>query len=207
MRSTVINSDIIPVFMHVLIVCGSADPEGTTASMCQVAEDAVRECGSVPEIVFPGGMRIGHCTGCEGCRGGECVIDDDMRAVSEAFERSDLVILASPIHFSGPSSLIKTVMDRFQFYWCSGRIHGGRIAAMLCGGSPEPRFHCAVYIMRAFSITLGMEWCGHLEASHTDGKGFVLPEDEIRMFVKDLLRSSRERCCPRTPRPGSRSFP
>ncbi len=175
--------------MRVLIVCGSANPDGTTASMCRRAAEAVWRAGSIPDLIFPGDMSIGHCTGCGRCENDSCAIKDDMDRILEAVERADLVILASPIHFSGPSSLIKTVMDRFQPYWYRKERHGGKIAAMLCGGSPEPRFHCAVYIMRAFSITVGMDWCGHLEVPNTDSDDFVLPENEIETFVRDLVRS------------------
>ncbi len=175
--------------MRALIICGSANPNGTTATMCRSAADALWKSGSIPDIVFPGEMNIRHCDGCGGCKDGECVIKDDMRGILDAVDRSDLVILASPIHFSGPSSLIKTVMDRFQPYWNGKEPHGGRLAVLLCGGSPEPRFHCAVYIMRAFSITVGMEWCGHLEVPNTDSEDFVLPEKDIAEFVQNLVRS------------------
>ncbi|MBR6204394.1 MAG: flavodoxin family protein [Candidatus Methanomethylophilaceae archaeon] len=175
--------------MRVLIVCGSADLAGTTAEMCRVAAEAVLEAGSEPEVVFPGTMEIGHCTGCGSCRSGACSISDDMSEVICSLDRSDLLILASPIHFSGPSSLIKTVIDRLQPYWYRKKGHGGGMAALLCGGSPEPRFHCAVYSMRALSITLGTEWRGHLEIPWTDREGFSLPEDQVKEFVRGLIGS------------------
>ncbi len=175
--------------MRVLIVCGSANPNGTTASMCRSAAESVWNAGSIPELVLASEMTIGHCTGCGCCKDGECAEKDDMARLLDAVERSDILILASPIHFSGPSSLTKTVMDRFQPYWYRKERHGGKMAAMLCGGSPEPRFHCAVYIMRAFSITVGMEWCGHLEVPGTDRDDFEVPKDDIDRFVRDLVRS------------------
>ena len=175
--------------MRAVIVCGSANPSGTTAAMCRSAERSFLEHGWEAESVFPGGMDIRHCTGCGGCRDGPCVIGDDMCAVLEAVGSADMVVLASPIQFSGPSSLTSTVMSRFQPYWTRGKKHEGRMAAMLCGGSPAPRFHCAVYMMRAFSVTLGMAWEGHLEVPGTDEEGFALPEEKIRRFVEGLVRT------------------
>ena len=123
-----------------LIICGSAGRGGVTETMCQVAADRLRSRGHDVRLVFPSEMDIGHCTGCDGCTDGGCVIDDDMKVLYRLFSESDLLIMASPLHFNGPSSLAKTVMDRFQPCWHGDRPHPLAMAVMLCAGSDRPNF-------------------------------------------------------------------
>ena len=97
-----------------LIICGSAGRGGVTETMCQTAADAIRSRGQDAMIVIPSEMRIEHCRGCDSCSDGPCVIDDDMHRLYRLFAESDFLMLATPLHFSGPSSLTKTVMDRLR---------------------------------------------------------------------------------------------
>lgn len=155
--------------MKALIVCGSGNTDGFTYAMCQGAERGLKEAGWEAETIFPYRMDIRHCNGCLGCRGGgNCVIGDDMAEVYALFERADLLLLATPIHFSGPSSILKALVDRFNPYWYRGRPHPPRCAVLICGGSDIPHFSNTVSILKAFSITVGMEWAGELCLGGTD---------------------------------------
>lgn len=170
-----------------LVVCGSAGRGGVTEAMCSAAVDRLRSRGHDAVVVYPSEMRVEHCTGCEGCRTGPCVIDDDMSRIYRLFSESDLVILATPLHFSGPSSVLKTVMDRFQPLWF-GR-DGPRplaMAAMVCAGSDRPNFGPTVTIMRAFAATAGVQWLGHLEISGTDETGDEGVRERVEAFVDGI---------------------
>lgn len=170
-----------------LIICGSAGRGGVTEAMCQTAAEALRGEGCDAYVLFPTESDIGHCTGCGRCRDGPCVIDDGMTAVYRLFGESDLLILASPLHFSGPSSLIKTIMDRFQPYWYDRSLpHPLACAAMFCAGSERPNFAPSLSIMRAFSITTGMKWLGHLEFPDTDRRGDDGVEEAVAGFVRSI---------------------
>ena len=122
--------------MKALILCGSGNREGFTNAMCQGAERALSSDGWDVDVLRPYDMDVRHCNGCLGCRkDGRCVIDDDMGEIYSLFEGADLLILATPIQFSGPSSVLKTVVDRFNPYWYRKGAHPSRCAAMMCGGS------------------------------------------------------------------------
>ncbi len=156
--------------MKALIVCGSREG-GFTSEMCRSFSEGLASCGIPSEIIFPIDMDIGHCTGCGECYDdGECCIMDDMIHIYNAFGGCDLLILATPTHFSGPSSAIKTVIDRFQTIWFKKAAHPSFAAALLSGGRPKPNFNNTLSIFKAFSITAEMEWLGHLEISDTDNK-------------------------------------
>ncbi len=174
-----------------VLLCGSARTDGVTRSMCDAASDHLGSIGWDAETMMISDLDIHHCTDCGSCRGSCCVIDDGMDTVYRAFMDSDLLILASPIHFSGPSSLTKTAMDRFQPWWFHRDLpHPGRCAGMLCGGSDEPRFGNTVSIFRAFSITAGMEWVGHLEISGTDRNGSKGVGEKVSAFLDSVLQGS-----------------
>jgi multimeric flavodoxin WrbA len=116
-------------------------------------------------------MNIGHCSGCGDCSAeGKCSISDDMDIIYRAFKENDLIVLATPIHFSGPSSVIKTVIDRFQPFWFMNGKHPLFSAALMSGGNPTPNFKNTASIFRAFSITAGIKWLGSLEIPCTDKK-------------------------------------
>ncbi|MCL2032743.1 MAG: flavodoxin family protein [Methanomassiliicoccaceae archaeon] len=156
--------------MKALIVCGSRDG-GFTSEMCRSFSKGLAVHNITSEIIFPIEMDIKHCTGCGACSAeGECNISDDMDAIYRYFRESCLLVLATPTHFSGPSSAVKTVIDRFQPAWFKDKGHPAFAAALLSGGGPSPRFSNTVSIFKAFSNTTGMEWLGHLEITNTDKK-------------------------------------
>ena len=170
-----------------LIICGSAGRGGVTEAMCQSAARAIRESGCDAYVAFPSDMVIAHCTGCDGCVSGRCTIDDDMQTLYRLFGESDLVIFATPLHFSGPSSLLKTVLDRFQVYWHDRSLpHPLACAAMLCAGSDSPNFSPTVSILRAFAITTNMHWLGHLEFPGTDRRGDDGVDEAVRGFTESI---------------------
>jgi hypothetical protein len=60
-------------------------------------------------------MNISPCRGCFQCwvrTPGVCVIDDDGRSVAEAWVRSDLVLLLTPVSFGGYCADVKRAVDR-----------------------------------------------------------------------------------------------
>ena len=186
--------------MKALILCGSGNREGFTNAMCQGAERALSSDGWDVDVPRPYDMDVRHCNGCLGCRkDGRCVIDDDMGEVYSLFEGADLLILATPIQFSGPSSVLKTVVDRFNPYWYRKGAHPSRCAAMMCGGSESPRFSNTVSILKAFSATVGMEWAGELCLGGTDSGDTAYYERKAGEFtagISSIRTGTRRPPCP-----------
>jgi len=169
------------------IVCGTADRDGVTSSMCLAAQEELENRGFEVLLLRPSEMDIGHCMDCRRCSGGRCIIDDDMAAVYDAFSDSDIFIIATPIHFSGPSSIAKMVMDRFQPYWYDRTLpHPARCLALMCGGSKEPNFDITEKVVRAFCLTTGMEYGGSLRIAGTDSFAEDI-EKEVAAFVDQSM--------------------
>ena len=177
--------------MNVLFITGSARIDGITAKLCDIVASAMP--GASVSFARPHTMNIKHCTGCGSCAAsGKCVINDDMRQIYQAAAAADIIILATPIYFSGPSSIMKQVIDRFQSVWAAGKgkKKKGKFAALIAaGGDPVPVFVNTVSIAKAFASTVGAEWAGELKVSNTDGMKEIPAHiaDEARRFGSDIV--------------------
>ena len=189
---TLFTDDVHHVSMpKATVLCGSAKPDGVTRAMCGSAAEHLRGLGWRVETIMLSDLDIRHCTDCGTCRHTGCVIGDDMDIVYKAFQSSDMLVMASPIHFSGPSSIMKTAMDRFQPWWFNPNLpHPSVSVGLLCGGSDEPLYRNTVSIFRAFSFTTGMEWRGHLEISGTDRNGSEGVPEKVSAFLDSVLQGS-----------------
>ncbi|AGI47609.1 Multimeric flavodoxin WrbA [Thermoplasmatales archaeon BRNA1] len=180
--------------MKALVLDGSGNPNGFTSEMCQAASSVLEGAGIECSVVQLGKVWIEHCNGCLSCRkGGKCTIDDGMTAYYDALGEIDLLVFATPIRFSGPSSILKTFMDRLNPFFYSNLKHPRFAAAMMCGGADAPRFSNALSEMKALSITVGAEWAGELEVSGTDSKSREEVAAEAAHFAETLIRRIQNR--------------
>ncbi len=63
-------------------------------------------------------MNISGCQECGTCgRKGYCPIDDDMQSVFFLLREADVVVLATPVFFYGPTAQLKSLIDRTQTLW------------------------------------------------------------------------------------------
>lgn len=171
------------------MIVGSAKEDGNTEIQCQSIADALSEEGIDVDIIRPYKMNIEHCTGCNKCMGdGRCVIEDDMRTIYDAFEKSDVFVLATPVYFSGPSSIIKQVIDRFQSYWLSEDVPftNKYVALVSSGGSKNPRFENLISMGRAFAIAVRSLWGGECLIESTDDSDVSKVGKSAYKFGKEL---------------------
>lgn len=147
--------------MTVLILCGGS-PGGITSSVCSDLTERLDDA-----VLFHCDG-IGHCKGCGHCKEGGCVIRDGMDAIMDAYSGSDTIILATPLRFNGPSSQLKTMMDRFQPLWHNPDGKRRRLFLLITAGSPEPQTPHTEGIARAFAFSMGCEYCGSFVIADTD---------------------------------------
>jgi multimeric flavodoxin WrbA len=99
--------------MNAVVLDGFRGSEGQ--GILAVLADALAQSGYGTEVVALREKAIAPCLGCFGCwikTPGECVIDDDGRAVARAAVRSDLLVYVTPVTFGGFSSELKKAVDR-----------------------------------------------------------------------------------------------
>lgn len=154
---------------NAIVIVGSARRNGNTDILCSAAADAMRENMNVT-TVYPSEMDIRHCTNCGGCDdSGVCVIDDDMRTIYNGIENSDVLLIGTPVHFSGVSSIMKQVIDRLQCMWVRSNDRSGKVMAVISnGGSPKPNFRNIISVCRSVSNSIGSDWAGELTVNDTD---------------------------------------
>ena len=102
-------------FMHALIIKSSPKREGNTATLVKHIVRGLKENGVSVEEFNVNELNIEFCKGCDVClesHGPECVIDDGMHQIYEAYMRSDLVIYATPIWWWHMNAQMKMVIDR-----------------------------------------------------------------------------------------------
>lgn len=128
-------------------------------------------------------LEIKHCRGCNCCSEGRgCVYKDDMKTILNAFSESDVIIFMSPLRFNGPSSVIKTVIDRFQEVWNNPSVveHKKRyMSVMMNCGSDNPDLKPVKTIFRSFCYSFGGEWAGEYVSKSTDSTKENLANDVI----------------------------
>jgi multimeric flavodoxin WrbA len=130
-------------------------------------------------------LKFETCTHCDSClKEGVCIIDDDMQKVYREFEQADVIVLASPVQFSGITAPVKAMIDRFQSRWArkyllkrpplgDARPRQGFFISV--GGRKVPDvFDPSLVMIKTFFRILDIKYAGELLFSGIDEKGAIL---------------------------------
>ena len=99
---------------RVLGIVGSPRRRGNTETLVDEVLRGAEEAGALVEKVILSKLDIGPCRACNACRKtGECVQRDDMPALLEQMERSQVWVLGTPIYWWGPTAQFKAFIDRW----------------------------------------------------------------------------------------------
>ena len=106
----------------ILVFSGSPKKNGNTALLVKWFSEGAKSKGAEVEIVQTAFLKyksIG-CTSCRSCQKSdkyECVIDDEAKPILAKMAKVDVIVMATPLYFYGPSSQLKLVFDRmFSLY-------------------------------------------------------------------------------------------
>lgn len=106
--------------MNVLIISGSRNPNGQTASAGDALLEGINNSGGQGEQVFLPQMNIERCRQCDDngwgtCRTqGQCVIDDDFASLVSKIKAADIVAFTTPVYFSDLSESMRAFTDRLR---------------------------------------------------------------------------------------------
>ena len=106
----------------ILILSGSPKKDGNTAALVDWFKQGVSLRGAQIEVVSTAFLKCksNGCTSCRLCQKSkeyECVIDDEVRPVLKKMAQVDVIVVATPLYFFGPSAQLKIVLDRmFSLY-------------------------------------------------------------------------------------------
>jgi len=151
--------------MKAMIVLGSRNPKGQTATAADALAAGLASNGCEVEKAFLPHMRIERCRQCDDagwgiCRSeGRCVIEDDLAGLVEKLAAADLAVFATPVYFGDLSESMRAFLDRLRRTCCheAGKAKvAGKAAVGVCvaggggGGAPS----CAS------SLTKVLNTCG-----------------------------------------------
>jgi multimeric flavodoxin WrbA len=103
--------------MHVLMINGSPHLKGCTyTALSEIAGQLEME-GIETNIFHIGSEAIRGCIDCGGCsETGRCAFEDDpVNACGDLAEKSDGIVIGSPVYFAAPSGSLCAFLDR-MFY-------------------------------------------------------------------------------------------
>jgi multimeric flavodoxin WrbA len=99
----------------VLGIVGSPRRHGNTETLVDEVLRGAEEAGALVEKVVLSKLDVGPCRACDAClKTGECVQRDDMPALMEQMERSQVWVLGTPIYWWGPTAQFKAFIDRWR---------------------------------------------------------------------------------------------
>jgi len=106
----------------IIVLSASPRKNGNTALLVKWFSEGARSKGADVEIVETAFLKY-KSTGCISCRACqklkkyECVINDEAKPVLKRMAHADVIVMATPLYFFGPSAQLKLVFDRmFSLY-------------------------------------------------------------------------------------------
>jgi len=110
--------------MLVLGLQGSPRKKGNTVSILRAFLDEAERLGARTRQLDAAKMNIAPCRECGTCdRKGFCPLEDDMQEVYHLLWKADVVVMATPIFFYGPTAQLKALIDRSQAVWARKYTH------------------------------------------------------------------------------------
>ena len=102
--------------MKVLLINGSARPNGCTSRALQEVETVLQNEGIETEVIIVGNKDIRGCISCNSCENsGKCVFDDAVNEVAKKFEEADGLIVGTPVYYAHANGGLLAFLDRL-FY-------------------------------------------------------------------------------------------
>ena len=97
----------------VVLINGSPHENGNTARAITEIESALYDEGVLTKRIWIGKMTKGGCIACGGCKkSGKCSFGDVACDIADALERSDGIVVASPVYYASPNGSLIGILDR-----------------------------------------------------------------------------------------------
>lgn len=102
--------------MKVLMINGSPNANGNTATALKEMEKVFLEEGVEVEIIHVGNKAIRGCIGCRKCFGlGKCVFDDLVNETAPKLKEADGLVIGSPVYYASANATLMAFVTRL-FY-------------------------------------------------------------------------------------------
>ena len=106
--------------MKIVVISGSRNPEGQTATALQAFTQGAESQDAHVEMIYLPTLYLERCRQCDLagwglCRQvGRCVIDDDFASLVDKLRQADAVVFATPVYFGDLSESLRAFLDRLR---------------------------------------------------------------------------------------------
>lgn len=101
--------------MNILVLNGSPRSNGNTVAMIDAFSEGAKTKGHKVKVIDVCNKKISGCLACEYCHtkgNGTCVQRDDMQEIYDELEKSEMLVLASPIYYFTLSGQLQCAIHR-----------------------------------------------------------------------------------------------
>jgi multimeric flavodoxin WrbA len=171
--------------MKVTAFLGSPRTGGNTDILAASVLKGAGEVGLETQSISLPKYRIGHCTGCGRCwNGGRiCVQSDGMQELYPVIAETDILVLATPVYWYGPTGYMKDFLDRFVvFNRDEGRAMIRGKGAVLVTAYEEEGTEAVEPLIRMLELSfkyLEIDFIDTITAPGVGPKGAVLEKQEV----------------------------
>lgn len=170
---------------------GSPRKKGNTTTLIDAFNKELDKSQYISNTNFLYDYRIEPCTDCRACKKGNlvCKVKDDMQDMYKRIDDSDVIIIATPIYWFGPTAKMKLLLDRLRPYYGNGRLKGKKAALLLVAGVGEKDCDLTIKMYSRAFKALGVALIGSVTSKAYDiGE---TEKDELAMkAVKKLVQGN-----------------
>lgn len=141
------------------IFIGSLLKNGNTYSLVEKFVSGLNKEKFNAEVSFLCDYDIAPCDDCRTCETGkmECIITDDMKEIYTRFDNADIIVIGTPIYWSGPIAKTKLMLDRLRPYYSNNKLAGKKAVLMLPAGHGESDCDLTIEMYRRSFTALSIE--------------------------------------------------
>ncbi len=189
--------------MKILGIQGSPRLKGNTSILLDTFLKKAEKLGAIWEKVEVARVNISPCIECGKCdEDGYCVLDDEMQKIYPKIWESDLIILATPMFFYGPTAQVKALIDRSQALWTRkyvkkledpGRKHRKGVFIGVGATKGKNLFDGTKLIAKYFFDACGASYLDDICVRKVEKKGEILNFPDI---LKGAEQKAEQICTP-----------
>jgi multimeric flavodoxin WrbA len=168
----------------VIAISGSPIKGGNTDVALEAVLEGASAIGAQVELERLYDLDMAPCDACDACQTGECVRDDDAKAVLARMSEAQAIVFGTPVYWYHVTSVMKTLLDRSYATYFSHALADSRTAAVIVEHSDGAEETASWF--RRWSLDQG---CTLVEAVTIDTQsrgGVVVGDQELLSHLRDL---------------------
>ncbi|MCE5300265.1 MAG: flavodoxin family protein [Spirochaetia bacterium] len=189
----------------ILVITASPRAGSNSAGAASIILSRVAGSGFRVSRVNINSLKIHPCTACGKCAAGfKCVYRDDAPALIKKIKLASIVIVASPVYFTGVPAPLKAFIDRNQPEWerrtqkskVKGKKYGKGIIILTAGTAKAKYFRPAGSEIRSLFAVNGIKTAAVIKLGNMDRAGSVTDNKKVLKLLSKKLKSGIELLSP-----------